>query len=120
MLFRFLADLVALVHGAFVLFVVLGAILVVKWRWLAWLHVPAAIWGVMIEVGGWVCPLTPLENVLRARAGEAGYGGGFVEHYVFRALYPEGLTRGIQLGLAAFVLVVNVAGYGYIWRTRKR
>ena len=84
-----LADLLVLFHATFVLFVVAGGLLVLKWPRLAWLHIPCALWGVLIEFGGWICPLTPLENTLRQRAGEAGYSGGFVEHYVLHVLYPS-------------------------------
>lgn len=118
--FRLLADSVALFHAAFVVFVVTGGLLVIRWPRAALLHVPAAIWGALIEFGGWVCPLTPLENYLRGRAGEAGYSGGFVEHYVLRALYPSGLTPRIQWGLGLFVILVNAAAYGYILRKRRR
>ena len=116
MLARIFADCVVVAHAAFVLFVVFGGFLVKRWRWLVALHVPAAIWGVLIEIGGWVCPLTPLENMLRHRAGEAGYSGGFVEHYLLRALYPAGLTRTVQLTLAAFVLAANAIAYARLRR----
>ena len=119
MLFRWLADAVALFHAAFVLFVVLGAFLVLRWPRIAWLHVPSAIWGALIEYAGWLCPLTPLENALRARAGQAGYAGGFVEHYVLRALYPAGLTTGIQWVLGTLVLVINGLVYRSIWIRRR-
>jgi len=119
MVFRFLADFVALVHAAFVVFVVLGGWLVLRWRRLAWLHLPAVAWGALIEFAGWTCPLTPLENVLRSRAGELGYSGGFIEHYVFRALYPSGLTRSVQIVLGVLVLLVNAIAYGLVWRTRR-
>jgi hypothetical protein len=82
-------------------------------------HLPTAVWGVLIEFGGWLCPLTPLENWLRRRSGGAGYAGGFVEHYVLPVLYPSGLTRGVQLALGLIVLVVNVAVYGYLLRHRR-
>ena len=88
-----LADLVVLIHFAFVVFVVAGGLLVWKWPRVAWLHVPCALWGAAVEFGGWVCPLTPLENTLRVRAGEAGYQGDFVARHVMPVLYPEGLTR---------------------------
>jgi uncharacterized protein DUF2784 len=120
MTYRVLADAVALLHAAFVVFVVVGGLLVVRWPRLAVLHVPAAIWGALIEFGGWICPLTPLENHFRDRAGEAGYTGGFVEHYVLRALYPAGLTRSIQWTLGCFVIAVNTAAYVYVVRTRRR
>src|SRR3989442_5476103 len=93
MVYRILADAVVLVHAAFVAFVVLGGFLAWRWRWVVLLHVPCALWGVAIEYAGWICPLTPLENALRGRAGLAGYRGGFVEHYVIPALYPAGLPR---------------------------
>jgi hypothetical protein len=120
MLFEILANAVVFVHALFVAFVVLGGILAIRWRRLVWLHVPAAIWGALIELTGWVCPLTPLEISLRARAGEAGYSGGFIQHYLFRALYPNGLTRGAQLALGTLVIVVNVAAYAVLIRRRRR
>ncbi len=117
---RLLADLVLLLHAAFVLFVALGALLVLRWPRVAWVHVPAALWGACIEFAGWICPLTPLENHWRRLAGEEGYAGGFVEHYVFPVLYPDGLTRNAQLVLGVLVLVINVAVYGWtIWRRRR-
>ena len=86
---------------------------------LAWLHVPAAVWGVLIEFAGWVCPLTPLENALRLRGGEAGYSGGFIEHYLLPVLYPAGLTRNTQLLLGSFVLALNLAVYGLLLARRR-
>ena len=115
-----LADLVVVVHVAFVGFVVLGGLLVLRWPAVAWLHLPAAIWGAWIEVAGWICPLTPLENRLRARAGEAGYQTSFVEQYLLPALYPAGLTREMQWMLAAVVIVVNGAIYLLVWRRWRR
>jgi uncharacterized protein DUF2784 len=120
MRYRVLADAVAILHAAFVVFVIVGGLLVIRWRRIAALHIPAAVWGAAIEFGGWVCPLTPLENFLRGQAGEAGYAGGFVEHYVLRTLYPEGLTRTIQWGLGLLVIIVNAAAYSYIVRARRR
>jgi len=120
MLSRWLADLTVLFHGAFVAFVVLGGFLAIRWRRLIWLHVPAAVWGVLIEFGGWICPLTPLENMLRHRAGDAGYSGGFVEHYVVRALYPTGLTQGVQWILGGFALAINVLAYSLVIRRGRR
>jgi hypothetical protein len=116
MSFRFLADLVVGLHVLFVLFVILGGLLLLRWPRLVWVHLPAAVWGAMIEIGGWMCPLTPLENMLRAQAGEAGYQGGFIEHYVLPLLYPGNLTRGIQLALAVVVIVVNLGLYAYVFR----
>ena len=114
--YRLLADLTVALHGAFILFVVGGGFLAWRWRWVAWVHVPCACWGALVELGGWVCPLTPLENALRVRAGEAGYGGGFIEHYVVPALYPAGLTRVQQVLLGGAVLAVNVLAYGLLIR----
>jgi len=115
-----LADLVVVVHAAFVAFVVFGGLLVLRNPRLAWLHVPAAVWGVLIEFAGWVCPLTPLENALRLRGGEAGYGGGFIEHYLLPVLYPGGLTRGIQIVLGGLALALNLAVYTVIFARRRR
>ena len=106
-----LADFVLLAHFAFLLFVVLGGLLLFRWPRLAWVHVPLAVWGIAIEFTGLICPLTPLENALRQRAGETGYAGGFIEHYVTAVLYPAGLTRGVQLLLGMLLLMVNVLVY---------
>src|SRR3989442_3690705 len=120
MLERWLANLVVLVHFAFLLFVSIGALAVLRWRWLAWVHVPAAIWGVLIEFSGWICPLTPLENALRERAGEPAYSGGFIAHYILRVLYPEGLTRGVQVVLGILVLGLNAAIYAILGTRHRR
>lgn len=120
MLYRFAADVVVIVHLAFVAFAVGGALLVARWRALAWAHVPAAVWAALIEFGGWICPLTPLEQHLRRLGGEAGYSGGFVEHYLLPILYPGGLTRNLQFTLGALVLFVNVAVYAWILRRAVR
>ena len=121
MIYRVLADLVLLIHLAFVLFVVLGGFFVLRWPRLAWLHIPAAVWGVLIEYTGWICPLTPLENSLRVKGGEAGYSGGFIQHYIQPALYPAGLTRSTQLVLGSAVLILNLAAYVIVWsRVRHR
>jgi hypothetical protein len=119
MVYRILADCVVLVHAAFVTFVVLGGLLAWRWRWVALGHVPCAVWGIAIEYGGWICPLTPLENALRERAGLEGYHGGFVEHYVIPALYPPGLTRPTQAVLGTLVLAVNLVAYGVLIRRLK-
>lgn len=111
-----LADLVLVFHLAFVLFVAVGGVLVLRWPKLAWFHIPVAVWGALIELSGWVCPLTPLENSLRRRAGEAGYQGGFIEHYITSFVYPQGLTRTHQLVLAALVLGINSLVYWRLWR----
>jgi hypothetical protein len=120
LIYRTLADLVLVVHLGFVLFVVLGGLVVLKWPRVAWLHVPAAAWGVLIEYTGWICPLTPLENSFRARGGQAGYSSGFIEHYIQPLLYPAGLTRGTQIVLGSLALLVNLSAYGVVIARRKR
>lgn len=120
MIYRALADLVLVVHLAFVVFVVLGGFLVLRWRWVAWLHVPAAVWGILIEYAGWFCPLTPLENFFRQRGGEAGYSEGFIQHYILPVLYPGQLTRGTQIVLGSLALLVNLIAYGLVIARRKR
>lgn len=115
-----LADLVVVLHLAFVLFVVLGGLLALRWRWVPWLHLPAAAWGGFIEATGRICPLTPLENSLRAAAGGSGYEGDFIQHYLIPIVYPPALTREIQLALGALLLVVNLVIYGAVWRRRTR
>jgi hypothetical protein len=116
MISRLLADAVVVLHLAFVAFVLFGGLLVLRRPRLAWVHVPAAVWGAWVEFRGLVCPLTPLENWLRLKAGGSGYGGGFVEHYLLSALYPAGLTRGGQIVLGVLVLAVNAAVYAWAWR----
>lgn len=111
-----LADLVVLLHALFVVFAVAGGLLVLKWPKVAWAHLPCALWAFAIEVVGWVCPLTPLEQMLRRLGGEPGYTGGFLEHYLDPLLYPPGLTRGHQVVLGLIVLIVNVAVYAVVWR----
>jgi hypothetical protein len=119
-IYRALADLVLLFHLAFVLFVLLGGLLVLRRPPFAWLHLPCAAWGVLIEFAGWICPLTPLEVSLRMRGGESGYAGGFIAHYVTAALYPAGLTRGVQVVLGAFALLLNLTIYSWIVARRRR
>jgi hypothetical protein len=114
-----LADVVVLIHFAFVVFVIAGGVLVWRWPRLAWLHVPCALWGAAVEFGGWICPLTPLENSLRERAGEAGYQGDFVARYVLPVLYPENLTREMQLAFGGVVLLVNGLAYWRLIRRRR-
>jgi hypothetical protein len=114
------ATLVLLAHLAFVLFVVFGAAPVLRWPRLAWVHLPAAGWGMFVELSGRGCPLTALENLLRLRAGLGGYAGGFIEHYILWLLYPGGLTREIQFVLAGLVAVVNIALYAWIWRRHRQ
>lgn len=119
MVFRWLADLTVGLHLAFVVFVVLGGLVALRRPRAAWLHLPAALWGILVEYAGWICPLTPLEQWLRLLAGEAGYGGGFVEHYLLPVLYPAGLGRPSQWLLGTLVLAINVAVYGWLLYKRK-
>ena len=119
-LYRVLANAVVVVHALFIVFIVCGGFLAWRWRWVAVLHVPCAVWGVLIEYNGWICPLTPLENSLRMRAGQQGYSGGFVEHYLVPAIYPAGLTPRIQVVLGTAVLVVNVITYAVVVRRLMR
>ena len=125
MLFRLAAEAVLLIHLAFIVFALFGAAVAVRWRWIVAVHLPAAAWGFFIELTGRVCPLTYLENHLRIKAGLAGYQESFIEHYLLAIIYPVGLTREVQFVLAAVVVVVNVAIYGWLfhcWRSvaRKR
>ncbi|MBT0651924.1 DUF2784 domain-containing protein [Geomobilimonas luticola] len=111
-----LADMTVLLHALFVLFVLFGGIAVLRWQRLAWLHLPAAVWGVMIELGGWVCPLTFLENRFRRLGGVASYGGTFIERYLEPLLYPLGLTRDSQLVFGLVAFLINLAIYARLWR----
>ncbi|MES9956032.1 MAG: DUF2784 domain-containing protein [Sedimenticola sp.] len=120
MLARLGADLVLLIHFSFILFVVLGGLLVLRWNRLAWLHVPSVIWGVTIDAMGWICPLTPLENSLRIAGGERGFEGGFIEHYLLPLIYPLGMSRGEQIALAMLALLLNLAIYTIIVKRRMR
>lgn len=112
--YRVLADFVVVVHAAFVLFAVFGGFLVLRRRRLAWMHVPAVLWAALVETAGWTCPLTPLENLLRHRAGEKTYPSGFIEHYLMPVLYPEALTREVQIILGLMVLFINILVYAWI------
>jgi|SRR5262245_6324249 len=116
MIYRGLADFVVLVHMAFVLFATLGGFLVFKWGRVAWFHIPAALWAALIEFGGWVCPLTPLENWLRRQGGEIGYQTSFIERYLLPVIYPAAISRGLHVVLGLLVLGVNLAIYWRLWR----
>jgi Protein of Unknown function (DUF2784) len=111
-----LADLLVIVHFAFTLFVIFGGFLLWRWPRVAWLHLPALLWGVWVETSGTICPLTPLENWLRTRGGEAGYTGGFLAHYLHGWLYPENLTPQIQGLLAAGLVLLNLLAYAQTLR----
>jgi hypothetical protein len=115
-----LSDLVLVVHLVFVVFVALGAFLVLRWPRSAWLHVPAATWGISVELAGLACPLTALEVHLRRSAGNAGYAGGFIDHYVGAVVYPAGLTRGVQIWIGILVLALNTLVYALVIRKARR
>lgn len=116
---RSLIDLVLLGHAAFVLFTIIGGFLALRWQRLVWLHLPCALWGATVELTGWICPLTPLENSLRSAAGEAPYAGGFIAHYISVLLYPVALTRATQIMLGTLLVAINVVAYSLLWRQRR-
>ena len=119
MLYAVLADCVLVLHISFIAFAVAGGFLALRWRWLPWLHLPAAAWGVALELGGWICPLTPLESWLREAGGGSGYqAGGFIEHWVALLVYPPGLIRMHQLVLGLLLLALNAVAYALVWRAR--
>jgi hypothetical protein len=131
MLYRLGAEAVLLLHFSFIAFVLFGALLALRWRWVVLAHLPAAAWGCFVELTGRICPLTYVENDLRSRAGLSGYSEGFIEHYLLPVIYPAGLTRHVQFALAGLVVIVNVAAYGWLvlrhlkacrepWRSKTR
>jgi hypothetical protein len=109
-----------MIHLAFIFFVVLGGVLVVYWPKIIWLHIPCIIWGIVIEMIGFICPLTPFENYLRLRAGQAPYSGDFVIHYIEPLIYPEGLSREVQIVLGLLVIIINIFVYGLFFVRKKR
>ena len=116
MSYHLLADAALVIHFAFILFVILGGILIIWWPKVIWLHIPAAVWGALIEIAGWICPLTHLENWLRVKGGQTGYAGGFIEKYILPVIYPAGLTRKIQITLGILVIFINLFIYWKIFR----
>lgn len=115
---RLLADGLVVFHFLFIVFVLFGGLLVVRYPRLAWLHLPAVAWGAVTELTGWICPLTPWEQELRRKAGQSGYAGGFIEHYLIPVIYPAGLTPTIQVVLGVVVVAVNAGVYRWLWRRR--
>jgi hypothetical protein len=115
-----MANFIVVLHFTFVVFVVLGGLLALRWPRIIWLHVPAVIWGALVEFTGWICPLTPLENRLRQAAGETGYQRDFIAHYILPALYPNGLTRTDQLMLGGLALALNLAIYAFVFTRHRR
>ena len=117
-LFRVLADGLIIVHSCFIVFVVCGALLTFRSRRAAWVHLPCVAWGVLVEFAGWTCPLTPLENFLRTKAGLGGFSGGFIEHYLIPVVYPRALTRTLQVAAGCLALLVNLTAYSLVLRGR--
>ena len=120
MLSSIAADTLVILHLAFIVFVMLGGLLLLRWPRLIFLHLPAVIWGTLVELQGWLCPLTPLEQQFRTLAGETGYSGGFVQHYLLPIIYPAGLTRELQIILAISVISVNLVIYTLIYVKYRR
>jgi hypothetical protein len=120
MSYQLLADAVVILHLAFVLFVLFGGLLVLWRTRMVWFHLPAALWGAAVEFGGWVCPLTPLEQWLRPEGGQPGYRSDFIEEYVLPVLYPAGLTDDLQVALGTLVVAVNMTIYGWLWRRMRK
>ncbi len=120
MVYKLAADLVVVLHLGFILFVLCGGFLVLRWRWVIYLHLPAFVWGSLVELVGWYCPLTPLEQSLRNAAGEVGYSGGFIEYYIVPVIYPAGLTRDMQILFGGIVICVNIVAYVLVIRQLNR
>jgi hypothetical protein len=120
MLYSIAADILLVLHLAFIVFVMLGGLLLLKWQWFIYLHLPTVVWGILVELQGWLCPLTPLEQQFRTLAGESGYSGGFVQHYLLPIIYPAGLTREVQTILAASVIATNLVIYAVIYVKYRR
>lgn len=116
MLYAAFAALLVVAHLLFIVFAMTGGLLALRFRWMPWLHLPAAVWGAVVAFLGWICPLTPLENAMRRAAGAAGYSGGFIDHYIVPLVYPAALTRELQIGLGLGLLCLNVAIYAFVWR----
>ena len=120
MMSRFAADIVVLIHFTFILFVAAGGALLLRWPRVAWIHVPAVLWGALVALMGWICPLTPLENRLRVAAGDAPYGSGFIDRYIVPIVYPAGLTRTLQIALGCAAIGINLVFYWMAWKRRFR
>lgn len=116
--FHVIATSLAILHFAFIIFVAIGALLVLRWRSVMYVQLPAAIWGALIEIAQWDCPLTRWENLALHRAGQSGYGEGFIAHHLFGVIYPNGLSRGVEIAIAVFVTAVNSAVYYYVFHVQ--
>ncbi|MBU0462285.1 MAG: DUF2784 domain-containing protein [Proteobacteria bacterium] len=119
MIHLFFANCILILHFAFIMFVVFGGMFIFYRQWMSWLHIPAVFWAAIIEFSGWICPLTPLENHLRALSGQSGYNHGFIHHYLLKIIYPEGLTRQTQIFLGLGVLIINLFVYTAYFKKRK-
>lgn len=120
MLYQIAADFVVLLHFTFIVFVLAGGLLVFKWRWMIWLHIPAALWGSIIVIARWICPLTPIENRLRQAGGAETYSSSFIEQYLVPIIYPSGLNREVFIAMGIVVIVINVIVYTILFNKRKR
>ena len=120
MLYEAFAAALVVAHLAFIVFALLGGLFALRWRWMAWVHVPAALWGGVVALFGWICPLTPLENALRRAGGSAGYSGGFIDRYIVPLVYPTDLTREFQIALGLGLFGVNLVIYAFVWRRSGR
>ena len=120
MLFALGADFLVLVHLGFIVFVLLGGFMLLKWRWLIFVHLPALIWAVLLEFQGWICPLTPVEQTLRQMGGQQGYEGGFIQHYILPVIYPPALQQDIQFILGVLLILINVIIYLWVLLKRDR
>jgi hypothetical protein len=118
--YHFIADIIVLLHFTFIVFTLFGGILSIWWKRVIWLHIPAVLWSALIEFAGWICPLTFLEYWLRVRGGQEAYSGGFIEHYILPILYPDGLTRKIQIVLGVIVIAFNLLIYLYVFMVRNK
>ncbi len=117
MLYKIIADFLIVIHLAFIVFVLLGGLLLLKYRWTAVLHIPAVVWAILLEFKGWYCPLTGWENEFRKAADLEGYSGGFIDHYLIPLIYPVGLTTDIQTVLGVLVILVNLLIYAFVFRS---
>lgn len=120
MIWLWLSNLIVIIHGLFILFVIFGGLLVLRWPRLIWLHLPAVSWGVVVELKGWICPLTPWENYFRQQAGKEVYTGDFIGEYLLPLIYPHELTREMQYFFGAVVFLINLLVYIWIWRHWKK
>jgi len=118
MIHLIIANTILVVHLAFILFAVFGGLLVFYKKWMPWLHIPAIFWAAMIEFSGWICPLTPLENNFRVLAGQNGYNQGFIQYYLLKVIYPDGLTRQVQIFLGAGLLILNLLIYAAVLKRK--